>query len=174
MDGLLRAIPQGWGDLASIVGLAVAMLGFGFTLRGVFRARTAAQAAAQEASKARQTLTQYHAIGDLSGVVVAIEDIKRHHRNQAWQIVPDRYSTLRSRLVEVRASCASWMDVDDNATIQSAIQHLRGMEQTVDRILEDKAEPPSAARLNSILSEQMDKLNDVVAKLKIREDKEAA
>lgn len=45
-----------WGDLSSVVGLLLAIIGFGFTLWGVWRSKSAAEAARDAAQKAKDAI----------------------------------------------------------------------------------------------------------------------
>jgi hypothetical protein len=69
-----------WGDLSSIVGLFLAIIGFGFTLWGVWRSKSAAEAARDAAQKAKDAIVHLQTIMDFSAAIIMMEEIKRLHR----------------------------------------------------------------------------------------------
>ncbi len=83
-----------WGDLTSVVGLLLSLVGFAVTIVQVRRAKSAAEQARQAA------------IADLSSAMAVMDEIKRLQRNGIWPLLPDRYSELRRRLIAIRQSHA--------------------------------------------------------------------
>jgi hypothetical protein len=104
LGGLLSWIRQyGIADWASIVGIAISVVGFIFTLIGVSRSKRAAIQAAAAARAARDEIRLLDTIVDFSAAITTLEEIKRLHRqNDAWQILPDRYATIRKMLIQLR------------------------------------------------------------------------
>jgi hypothetical protein len=155
-----------WGNPASILGLLVSIVGFGVTIFQVIRSRKAATAAAQAAAEARNALIMFEAVADFSSVIAAMEELRRLHRAGAWPILPDRYSTLRQRLVEVRAAGKPLSEANQ-VRLQTAIQHLSMMEKHVEKYLAEASTVPNKAKFNELISNQIDGLTEVLTSLRI-------
>ena len=152
-------------DAASLVGLLVALVGFGFTIWGVFRARRAAEGAEVAARAARTNLLKLDAIGIISSVITALEDMKRLHRDGQWEVLPEKYGSARRALIEVRSSELA-LNEDQETNLQGTISQLAKLEQRVEMYLPDEASPLSIPQLNKIVARESDKLARVLTQLK--------
>ena len=121
------------GELASIAGLIVTIVGFLYTLRNVKKSRMAAQDAKAAAEGVRQDMGRFDAVAELASAVTSIDEIKRHHRNAAWRILPDRYSALRKTLVSIRKSCTD-LTKENQMALQRVITHLSNMEDQMEHL----------------------------------------
>ena len=65
----LRTWAAQWGDLASVAGLMVTILGFVIAIYGIWRSKTASEHARQAATAVRDSLAQHGAIADLSSAM---------------------------------------------------------------------------------------------------------
>jgi hypothetical protein len=92
------------GDIASIVGLLIAMIGFAVTIRNVRASKAAALRAEEAANQARSAIRFFDVVAEISTAIAAMEEIRRLHRDAAWPILPDRYNALRKSLVTIRGS----------------------------------------------------------------------
>jgi hypothetical protein len=155
------------GDVASVVGVCVSLVGFGLTLWNVYRSKTAAQRAEEAANETRRSIQVLENVYDFAAAISAMEEIKRLHREEAWSILPDRYSDLRKRLINLRNSKLELTE-EQRATIQRAVQHLRDTEAMVERANESKQESLNVARINRIMSENIDDLHDLFMSIKGR------
>jgi len=113
-----------WGGIASIAGLIVSVAGFVWTLRGVYKSKAAAEAAAEAAQRARDDVLRSNAMIELAVVMSSLQEIKRLQREEAWSHLLDRYSTLRTALIAIRASRPN-LTAQHKTTIQDAIAQLR-------------------------------------------------
>ncbi len=73
----LRHWAAQWGDLASIAGLGLTIVGFVVTIVGIRRSRAAAEAAQLAAEATQASIAQYDAIADLSAATAIMDEIKR-------------------------------------------------------------------------------------------------
>lgn len=166
MDQLLKhMIDQGWGDIASIFGLIVALIGFTVTFYGVWKSRTAAESAKTAANEARRAIQRTDVISNFSSAVTVMEEIKRLHRAQAWAIMPDRYSSLRQLFLSI---ITNHPDLEEKHLIQirTAISQFRVMEDLVESFLSSTSEPLNSAKLNKMVTTQIDKLVEVLNLIK--------
>jgi len=84
MEELLEQISQRHlGDAASIIGLLIALIGFSFTLFGVWRSKKAAEMAQEEVRSVKQAIARSSTIADFSAAVTTMNEIKRLHRVEA-------------------------------------------------------------------------------------------
>jgi hypothetical protein len=92
----LDFLAEHWGDLASIVGLALAI----YLAR---QAKNAAEQARDAARAARDRIFSLDAISELTAAKMALNEIIRLQRLNArsvpWDIVLERYSSARDSLV---------------------------------------------------------------------------
>jgi hypothetical protein len=153
------------GDFASFLGLLVSLVGFGFTLLQLHRTKAVAEAAKNAANQTQEKLRNFDTVMDFSSVITMMEDIKRHHRGNNWYILPDRYSALRIKLVAIKTTYTNLTD-NQQTVLQSAIQQFKSMEGTVERALARKSAPANFPKLNEIVSNEIDKLNEVLTEIR--------
>jgi hypothetical protein len=146
-----RAWAADWGDIASVVGLLLTLIGFGVTIFGVWRSKGAAEQARQAAEAVRASIANYDVVADLSSAMAIMEEIKRHQRQRTWSILPDRYSDLRRRLVTIRGSQAQ-LSEGQRQTLQLAIEKFADQERIVERAIASGVAPPRPDKLNDIVS----------------------
>lgn len=144
------------GDLASVIAVIITLVGFGFSLFGIWRSKTAAERAEEAASNARKAITQFDRVAAISAAITSMEEVKRLHRVMAWNILPDRYAEVRKALISVRSSNPP-LPPECLAAIQGAIQHFTEIENEVEKALALGRRDPSQAKLNEIVSRQIDK-----------------
>lgn len=153
------------GDLASVTGVAISIVGFLITVWNVRRSKSAAEHAEAAANDARRIIRGYQALSDFSAAIAIMEEIKRLHRIGQIDPLLDRYSALRKVLIEVRKMSPSANQAMDQ-TIQSAITTLGAMESLVERSRAAGA-PPNFVRLNLLLSREIDELHAVFIDMKL-------
>jgi hypothetical protein len=157
---------NGLGDLASIAGLFLTLIGFTFTLYGLNKSRSAAESASTAAREAKDAILRTETISNFSSTVTAMEEVKRLHRAEAWEIMPDRYSFLRKSLISILSNNGT-LSNEHKTLIQGAIVQFRELEGSVESYLSNKKASPNSARLNKIVTAQIDKLDEVLNKIKL-------
>ena len=70
------------GDVASLVGVCISLIGFAVTLWNVRRSRTAAQRAEEAARKTRRSIRILESVYDFAAAISMLEEIKRLHREE--------------------------------------------------------------------------------------------
>jgi hypothetical protein len=154
-----------WGDVASVVGVIVSLIGFIITIIGVVGSKRAAKRAEDAAVEARAKILWTDTIMELSSAIAVMDEIKRLHRVGAWSQLPDRYSYLKRLLISIRSSNPDLVE-GYRTTLQSAIQHFTDIEKKVERALVNDSAPTGVAKLNTIVSSQLDQINEVLAALR--------
>jgi hypothetical protein len=153
------------GDIASIVGLFVTIVGFVITIYNVLRSRTAAQAAEAAAREARAGIRTQDSIVAITTAITAMDEVRRLHRDSAWALLPDRYSTLRNSLISIRSGAVKLSD-EQLSVLQAAIQQFAGMERQVDQAIVDPEKAPDPVKLNQIVSKQSDRLIELLVQIR--------
>ena len=153
------------GDLASIAGVAISIIGFLVTFWNVRRSKSAAERAERAANDARRMIRDYETLSDFSAAIAIMEEIKRLHRIGQIEPLLDRYATLRKVLTEVRKMSPS-VNPSMDQIIQSAITTLAAMEDQVERSRVTGA-IPDFVRLNRLLSREIDGLHAVFVEMKL-------
>jgi hypothetical protein len=124
---------------------------------------------AQEAAQsARDSIRLFDAITNFSTAISILEEIRRTHRQNdptGLAALPDRYASIRKHLILLRASPMA-LDDDQHAAIQNALVNLADIEKRVERALAAK-NPINPARINGIISGDIDNLLTVLTKLKV-------
>lgn len=156
---------NGLGDVASVVGLFLTLVGFAFTLYGVTKSRSAAESANSAAKEAKEAILRAETISSFSTAVTSMEEVKRLHRAKAWEIMPDRYSFLRKSLISILSNDCDLTD-EQKILIRSAIVQFRELEAFVESFLTNKKVSPNSAKLNKVVTAQIDKLDEVLNKIK--------
>jgi hypothetical protein len=141
----------------------LSVLGFTVTIWGVLRSKKAAEAAATSANQTQERLRNLDTVMDFSSAITIMEEIKRHHRGNNWHILPDRYSTLRGKLISIKSDNA--VLEKHKTAIQNAISQFSDMERNVEKSLQDSSQL-KIAKLNDIVSVQIDSLNEVLSEIK--------
>ena len=152
------------GDLASLLGVLISVIGFAVTMHGIRKSKTAAEGATLAAQAARDSLTRFESVVDFTAAISTLEEIKRAHRRRDWQLLPDRYSSIRKTLIVLRTSQVHASDFQ-RTVIQQALQNLSTVEKAVEAGLQDpdKLKP---ARMNALISNDTDNLMTVLTQLK--------
>lgn len=143
-----------WGDLASVVGLAV-------TIWFAYLAKSAAEQARDAAEAARDRIFSLDTIKDLTAAKMALNEIIRLQRldawNVPWDIVLERYGSSRDSLVR----CAESLGVPDaqRQSIGEAIALLSIIVVAIERArVEEDPGRLDTVRFNRSLSTLIDEL----------------
>ncbi len=154
------------GDMASVAGLIITLLGFAITIFKVSRVRAASDQVNEAVQKVREDLRLMESVSDFSSALSLLEDVKRLHRQNAWHLLPEKYSSLRKLLISIKSSTPSISD--DQSSIQAAISHLSTLERLVDEQSYSKESKVSVPKVNSLVSKQIDTLQEVLIRIKDR------
>jgi len=152
------------GDLASVAGVAISLIGFTITVISVFRSESAARRAERAANSARETVRLMDTVVDFTAAITALDEIKRLHRTSNWVLLLDRYSTIRRLLVIARAN-NNQLTSHQQEAIQSSLANLIVLENTLERALASGS-TPNAPKLNASISTNIDDLLAVLTEIK--------
>lgn len=92
-----------------------------------------------------------------------MDEIKRLQRHGTWGVLPDRYSDLRRRLVAIKAQAE--LGESSRQILQSTIETFADLERRVERAVSSNTVPANPAKLNDIVSGQIDEVHAVLLTL---------
>lgn len=154
-----------FGDFASILGVLLALIGLHQTRRAARKSAASAEAAKVAAERARDSVKNITAIADASAAITGLEEVRTLHRLRQWTYLPDRYSRVKGSLFSLRDASPNVSD-DAKETIQGTIVQISRMENLIERAISRTGNNIDSARLNRILSKEIDNLNELLGKLK--------
>ena len=117
------------------------------------------------AEQVRNDIKRIDFVADLSSSISLLEEIKLLQRKQAWEILPDKYSHVRSLLTTVK-NIIPTINNEQKKIIQSCIVMLRGIEFDIETSIYNNGSFPDIPRLNQSISKQMEKLNQILNEIK--------
>ncbi len=150
------------GDIASIIGLLVAVIGFLITIYNVRKSRSAAQEASDRARGIGKTVFVIDKLSEIERYLNLAEDIKE--MNLQGQAPLRLYINIRQSLYDFRASMHD-MNNDHKAAIQSFITTLTKCENKIssDR---SKGTDTDFVKINKQISENIDSMRIVTSELR--------
>ncbi len=122
------------------VGLAVAVVGFGFTLFQIRRTRSAAESARDASDSARASVRQTISIGDVTQASGLINELMELHRTGEWPRAIDRYGPLKRLLIEGRSRYPD-LDTTHHEIFRKAISQVSLMEIGVREATSGEGQP---------------------------------
>jgi hypothetical protein len=159
-------MPLDLGTKLSIVDISLTVIGFSITVWAAAKARSAADAAKEAASTATQSLIRVDIIAEIATVLHLLEELKRLQRAKAMEVLPDRYSGLRSRLVAIRESTVLAGELDQTA-IQDVIARLASLEKLAVQNPQAFDNPKQLANSNGSLSTCTDAMLGVKERIRL-------
>lgn len=152
------------GDLASIAGVMISVVGFIATLRNVVSSRAAAERAELAAKAARDSIKLFDVAVDFSSAISILDEIKRLHRIHQWASLPERYSAVRKILITIKVSQPDLSDYQKD-TIQKALTNVSGLEQAVEKAMVAGSQL-NMQKLNAMISKNADQLHEIFVELR--------
>ena len=92
-----------WGDVATLVGIFVSLIGLFWAIKAATGARSASQAAEATSRETRDQLAHHLQAVDLQRAIGLISRIKTLHDNNQWEASREHYQPLREMLSDVIA-----------------------------------------------------------------------
>lgn len=157
----MEFFPKHWGDLASVVGVAVSVVGFGYAIWLGRQAKTAAEQARDAAEAARSRIFWSDAISELTVARLTLVDLIGLQRLDlgeiVWPIVLERYE--RARLSLVRCELAPGVPEAQRESIITAVGILRSIVGDIETARIDQRQVRlDIVRINRLLAIQIDEL----------------
>ena len=169
MEHILKIINDfcnSWGNVASVSGLALSLIGFGFTIWIALRAKTAAEQASLAAQQAKAKILRQGTLFNFSSALAAMEELVRLNRSKEWESMLDRHSEIGTVLVELKDG-SEGLSEEQHITIQGCVQQLKIIENQIENHFSSGKPEPDIARMNRIIKNQITKLHGIATTLKI-------
>ena len=145
------------GSWASIVALVISLIGFGIIIYNVIKTRSISL-------QVRNGLRRTDTVLQFSSALSLMEEIKILQRKAAWDILPDRYSSLRKTLVSIKQSNPDMSD-EHSRRVQSTISSLSSIEHEIEICIFQGTLPADVPRLNRTMSAQIDRLQPILVEI---------
>ena len=163
MDKLLADIwnylTVGSGDkIANYLGLLLTLVGFSITLVSIRKS-------IRQVKEVRKDIKRIDTVSDLAQAISLIDEIRRLQRQEDWNIIPDRFSSLRRLIVSIKTTYPDLND-DQKTCLQSALMQTSNNENAVERIIKNSGERINIPKMNRILSETSDSIYEMLINLR--------
>lgn len=139
------------GEMLSVADISLTVIGFTITVIAAVKAQSAAKAARMAAETATESLVRVDVIAEIAAILHLLEELKRFQRAKATEMLADRYSNLRARLVSLRESRVLGDDASRSA-IQDVVARLASLERMIDQDPATLENPKKLASCNQSLS----------------------
>lgn len=159
MDELLST---NWGDIVGAVSLVVTLGGFGIAIYQATKARKAADAAEVASRESMEAIAQVLIVADLQRAIAGIQRLKDLHRDMRWETSLEHYQALRAVLADISARHPTFTS-EQRAFLQTAIQQVVVIENSVDEALRDRVDPSGATRFNEDLNDIQVQLEEIAS-----------
>ena len=154
-----------WGDLASTVGLVVAIIGFSVAFAQIKRSRRAAEAAERAVSATRESLARNLTIDDLARASQRFQQLKELHLERQWRRAIDRHYDIRVMLAQISSQHPGLTDTQQS-TIQAAIQQVETLERLVVRAVREGTDPENLERHDAAMLRTQSLVDELASNLR--------
>ena len=155
------------GDLASVAGLAISIVGFAVTLWNVARSRSAAERAEEAANQARSRFRLFDTIGALTEAMAMMTQIQQLHRERAWGRAIASYPVVARLLREVGGMSPD-LTRPELSALQDAHPDMLSIERRVDGFIQSGQEPDGFGQFNRLLSRHIRNIHNTLLAVKQR------
>ena len=153
-----------WGDIATIIGIVVSLIGLAWAIREARGARSASEAAEAAASDTRKQIAQHLQALDLQRAIGLTERIKTLHDNERWEASREHYQTLRAMLSDVIARCPE-IYTDIREKLATARTNVREMDNLVRRRGSQPISDRDRSRFNLTLNDIQSDLEELASNM---------
>ena len=140
-----------WGNISSVIGVVVSVVGLAWAIREASRARSAAQSAEQAAIEARNSIGHRLAATDLQRAIGLIQRLKSLHREGYWEAALEQYQSLRAIISNITARRPD-LNPEIHQLLASARENISEMEDHVETQVSRELEPDNLNVLNRQLN----------------------
>ena len=145
-----------WGDILGLIGLAI-------TIWQVISAKSAAEQARKAAEEVKVRILTLDTLSEISSAIALLEELKNLQRLQAWELLLDRYGSLRRRLVRIEHMAAEV----DRLQFSNLLKQFRIIEAEVEQARNSgRYEDVDSAKFHKLVSRQIDELESLMIAIK--------
>ena len=151
------------GNIASIVGLLVSLVGLDIAIWQLARLRGETRAAREAAEETRRAVARDLAISDISRINERVQALIEMHRRGEWNRALDTYPSIRKGLIDIRSRYPGLLG-DDSERIREWISQIQNIQLNVEATNENVPQE-TATDFNSLLIEIQSMLVELEIKL---------
>ena len=155
-----------WGELASVLGFALAFVGFAVTILVSLQSRSAAHQARDAASAALGALHHFDALIEITIAVSLLDDILAAQALD-WNSLPPLFASIRKNLIVARHPTLN-LEEDHRIAIADVAQQLNDIDSAITKwqVSKKGGRLPKAATHLDVLKRQADKLRSTQLQLR--------
>ena len=121
---------------------------------------------------ARAEVRKSNAMQDLARAIEILGEIKRLHIGKQWAFAHDRYSAVRTLIIEIRTATNDVIRTSDEGQLNSCIQSLAQYERDAARYLRDGSPEPKVDSIDARVREMESELSSVLGWLQSQEHRD--
>lgn len=160
-----------WGDIASISGVIVSLIGLAWAIIVAKGARSASQAARQASIKTNARIAGYLQTVDVERAIGLIQRIKLLHGYEQWGAALEHYQQLRAMLSNIIVRCHE-NEKEHLQTLATARAVLITIENLVARRWQQGIPPRIRDRLQQQLNAIQSDLEELASNIGFGDDEE--
>ncbi|WP_159087022.1 hypothetical protein [Loktanella sp. Alg231-35] len=149
------------GTIASVVGAVLTV----FYSR---RAKGSADNAQIAATEARNQISSVSVLSELNASLVQIDDLSRQIGSSSWELVEERATSLRNRVVPIVRQKSELFTIDTRKDLVQLVSHMREIGEEADLVRFTNRKAPSQAKLLKIVRDQKEVLIVAISEMKER------
>lgn len=155
------------GDVASVVGIVITIIGFGVTLWQVYRSKSASLQAKESVEHFQKEVLKYKTVSDLSETISMVNEIKELNRQSEWKLLLHRYSDLKRRFIDIKQSNIEFTKFQ-NQNIQDMIFAIDDICDIVENIVNKNVQEDEfdITKINRIITKHADGIFGILIKIK--------
>ena len=151
-----------WGDIFSVIGVVVSMVGLFWAVREAKGARSAASAAEKATIETKDSIGRHLVTIDLQRAVGLIQRLKLLHSANRWDAALEQYQSLRAIISDIIARYPE-LDTEIRRRLSLARHQIRRMEDLVEDSAGQGLETDEWAPLNHRLNEIQSDLESIAS-----------
>ena len=155
-----------WGDLSSVAGVIVSIIGLTWAVIVARGARSSAEAAKQATLDTKDSIGKHLLAIDLERAINIIERLKLLHRNENWEAALENYQTLRAMLSAITARYPA-NESELRERISKATESISAMELEIDSWVVYQLQTIDVVKLNQELNDIQSDLEDMSSAMEL-------
>ena len=149
-----------WGDVASVLGIAVSLAGLGWAIWEARGARTASMAAEIAAKDARNQMARHLQTVDLQRAIALMEHIKNLHDDNRWDVAREHYQELRAMLSDVIVRCS-----EEQTDVRQKLTTSRAVVRSVEGLVRERGSRAISDSERSRVNQELNNIQSVLEEL---------
>lgn len=158
-----------WGNIFSVIGVVVSVVGLSWAILEAHRARSAAQSAERATIETRDSIGRHLVTIDLERAVSLIQRLKLLHNANRWEAALEQYQTLRAIISDIIARYPE-LNVEVRGRLIEARASISEMENSVEEQISQTSQLDNWHRLNQSLNKIQSDLEEIASTMEFGND----